>query len=291
MMVFVLGSFAQELLLAQSFNAPQSINGVINQYVAVTAINNAPAADCSFLSSIDVTSAAGFLPGDYVMIIQMQGGTIDRSNTPAFGSISSMGNAGNYEFNEIHSIAGNRLFFRSQLANVYTVSGRVQVVRVPEYRAGATVTGGYVTAQPWNGATGGVIAMIVRGTLTLADSISASYQGFRGGGAFLSDDACPLPNYNTGFGSFAADYDAFFYPETVSPDFHGRKGEGILPNEVAYQRGKGAWSNGGGGGNAHDSGGGGGGNRSSGGRRPPGFSWAAAAGLANRATCSKAAVG
>jgi len=261
-----LGLGLSQLGLAQSFNTPQNINGVINRYVAVTAINNVMVVDCSFLSSIDVTSAVGFAAGDFVMIIQMQGGTIDRTNTTAFGGITAMGNAGNYEFNEIHSITGNRLFFRSQLANNYTVAGRVQVVRVPEYRAGATVTGGFVTAQPWNGASGGVVAMIVRGTLTLADSISASNQGFRGGAAFLSADACGRADYNIALGTFDADYDAFFYPETVAPNFHGRKGEGILPTEAAFQRGKGAWSNGGGGGNAHDSGGGGGGNRSSGGR-------------------------
>jgi hypothetical protein len=66
---------------------------VLNRYSAL-------AADASAGSSTLVVASAGGLalvPGDLVLVIQMQGAVIDSSDTATFGAIASYGGAGTYE--------------------------------------------------------------------------------------------------------------------------------------------------------------------------------------------------
>jgi gliding motility-associated-like protein len=219
----------------------QSIGGVINIYTPVLAFG---------CNSATVAGTAGFSIGDRVLLIQMKGATIDSSNSVAFGNILNYNDCGNYEIAVISSITGSTVFFQYQLLNSYTPSGRVQMIRIPQY-TNVTVSS-TLTCAPWNGSTGGVLIMEVSGTLTLNAGIDVSGKGFRGG------TGCTNPDGGCGSG-----YPDYYYP--VGSGFGAEKGEGISSISSARNGGRGALGNGGGGGNKHNSGGGGGGNYSMGG--------------------------
>jgi len=228
------------LLLSAAVSNAQ-ISGIINHYAPVTQIS---------CNTVTVASAAGFSAGDRVLIIQMKGAVINTTNTAAYGTIMNYGDCGHYEFANITSVSGNSITLQFSLVNTYTVSGIVQLVRVPQY-TNVTVSG-VLTAQTWNGATGGVLALEVSGTLTLNADINVSGKGFRGGAA------CSNPDGGCGSG-----YTNYAY--AVTSGFGAEKGEGITVVAANQDGGMGAAGNGGGGGNKHNSGGGGGGNSSAGG--------------------------
>ncbi|MBK8413641.1 MAG: PKD domain-containing protein [Bacteroidetes bacterium] len=233
-----------------------NISGVINHYVKV---NQLGGGNC--IDSLYVTSTAGFSVDDTVLLIQMKGATIDVSNTSNFGSVLNHGNSGNYEFSTVKSVSTGSLVLNTKLLNSYTATGSLQLVRVPSY-TNVTVTG-TLTAAPWNGQIGGVLALFANGSLALNGDIDASEKGFRGGSA---------PG-----GSFNCNQTAYFYP-TGSPN-GGSKGEGIAALVQDVKLG-GAQANGGGGGNNNNSGGGGGGNFSQGGRGGNQVLYAACTGMA-----------
>jgi hypothetical protein len=162
----------------------QNISGVVNSYVAVSAVT---------VNSATVTAIGPFQVGDKVLIIQMKGATITTSNTVAFGTITALGNAGNFEFATISSISGNTVTFSSNLCKTYTPSGKVQLVKVPVY-TNATIVG-TVTAQPWNGTTGGIVAIEATNSITFNANINVSGQGFLGGAVFTGWFGCNDPNY------------------------------------------------------------------------------------------------
>ena len=55
------------------------------------------------------------------------------------------------------------------------------MIRVPQYTTGTLTS--TLTATPWNGATGGLLAIDISGTLALGSStVSVNGLGFRGGG-------------------------------------------------------------------------------------------------------------
>lgn len=222
-------------------SAQATIGGTINLYTPVTSIG------CSQLS---VASSAGFAAGDRVLIIQMKGAGIDTSNTSQFGNVIQYNNSGNYEFATIASVSGNVINLSYTLINAYTVSGFVQLIRVPQY-ASPTVSS-VLTCAPWNGSTGGVLVLEASGTLTLNADIDVSGKGFRGG------TQCTNPDGGCGSG-----YSDYYY--AVSSGFGAEKGEGIAMVSSPKRGGRGALGSGGGGGNKHNSGGGGGGNFSAGG--------------------------
>ena len=227
----------------------QSISGVVNTYAAVTNIPvcNPCLNTCNY---VDVTSSTGFAVGDKVLVIQMKGATTDLSNTAFFGTIQSVGNAGLYEYKTIASITGSTLTFTSPLYNTYDVPGLVQVVTVPQY-VNVTVTG-KLTAQPWNGATGGILVFDVSGTLTLNADVDVTALGFRGG--IGASNGTIYPN----------DEKDYFYTGTIY-EKAAPKGEGIAVMVPGYELGRGGYANAGGGGNAHNGGGGGGSNAGAGG--------------------------
>jgi len=222
------------------------ISGVINHYAAVTAIDG-----CQ--NSATLANTSGFIPGMTVLLIQMKGATINTSNAAAFGDITDIGQAGRFEKATIASLSGNTVFFQNALVNTYDTGGSVQLVDVPVYEA-ATVAG-TLSAAPWNGQTGGVLALEVTGTLALQADLDVSGQGFRGGIAEISaSNEC----------SWLLSINGYAYGPN---DWRGAaKGEGIAGFAASQQAGRGAQANGGGGGNDHNSGGGGGANVSAGGK-------------------------
>jgi len=236
-------------LLSNVLLAQTNISGIINTYAAVVNIPvcNPCASTCNY---VDVASTTGFSVGAKVLIIQMQGATTDLSNTATFGSITSYGNAGYYEFQTISSLTATRLTFSSTLYNTYDVAGAVQVITVPQYTS-ATVTA-KLTAMPWNGSTGGILAFDVSGTLTLNANVDVNATGFRGGLSASNGTTYPY------------DQTDYFYPGAIY-EKAAPKGEGIAQMIAGYELGRGSYANAGGGGNAHNGGGGGGANGGAGG--------------------------
>lgn len=218
----------------------QSISGVVNIYAPVTAITNC---------TITLPTTSGFSAGDRILVIQMQGATIDQSNSAGFGTIINTNNAGNFEFATVTAVAPTTLALKNRLVRAYTPSDHVQAIRVASFTDITVI--GTVTCPQWNGSTGGVVALEVTGTMTLNGAIDASGLGFRGG---------TIANVPTVCGGTNLD---FFYP--AGSLMGANKGEGIAAAQAAWTCGRGAIANGGGGGNNHNGGGGGGANFGAGG--------------------------
>lgn len=203
---------------------PNPLTGIINTYYP--GCPDSPGTVAAGATSVTVGTPAGaatlMAVGNLALVIQMQDGDIDDSNTDSYGNgvgggtasgSSMIDSAGLYEYVRITAISGgvnNHTFtfqgtgtgggllnsYRASLADS-TAGGHgqysFQVIRVPQY-LNATV-GAALTAKPWggpllinsgndrNGMTGGVLAFDVAGTLTLASqTINVSGRGFRGGG-------------------------------------------------------------------------------------------------------------
>mgnify|MGYP001627236615 CR=1 FL=1 len=220
--------------------AQTRLSGVINQYTVVTR-----QIGCD--SAITVTDASGFATGDRTLLIQMKGAQIHEGNDAAFGSVIDLHSAGHYEFLTILSVNGQTITFTTGFVHAYDPDHSVQLVRVPVYDE--AIVEQSVVAKPWDGATGGIVALEVRGLLTLAAPISADSAGFRGGRTTGMLFGC---------------YDTAWVGDR-STNRAGGKGEGpvtwpYLPSH------RGPMLLGGGGGNGHNAGAGGGGNGGRGGR-------------------------
>ena len=215
----------------------QSIGGIVNTYVAVTNITP---------NSVTVTSSNGFAVGDRVLLIQMKGATINQTNTASFGQVTAIGSAGNFEFTNIASITGTTITFVSNLCKPFSVAGKLQLIRVPVYNQ-ATINA-VVTASPWNGSIGGVVAIEATTSLTFNNIIDVSGKGFVGGAVTTGWFACNDPNFASA-GTNA-----------------GKKGEGIAVAPLNLEGNRAPLANGGGGSNSGNPGAGGGANGGVGGR-------------------------
>ncbi len=213
-----------------------NISGIVNDYTAVSAI------DCDNI--LTVTDASAFAAGDKVMLVQMQGATIDLSNTSSFGTITDYGSAGQYEINEVSSSGPGAVGLLYALENTYDFSAAVQLVRIPVYES-ALVTD-TVTCPAWDGSTGGIVAIMVNGALILEAPIMASGKGFSGGEEINYPDSCPVGLSFTG------------YRTSVLSGNGAPKGAGLAVVADSQRGGRGKLANGGGGGNDHNAGGGGG---------------------------------
>ncbi len=164
------------ILLAHSLLLAQNISGVINTYVHVIGIDTC-------LNTATVASEAGFAVGDRVLVIQMQGATIDTSNSATYGTVLSLGSAGLYEVATIDSFPDlTTIRFQNKLLNAYDPqNAAVQIVRIPQFTDVTVVD--TLRPLPWDPAsgTGGVLALEASGTLTLKAQVDASNCGFWGG--------------------------------------------------------------------------------------------------------------
>ncbi|HVS82196.1 MAG TPA: hypothetical protein VHE60_10720, partial [Pyrinomonadaceae bacterium] len=278
-----------------------TLAGVINTYYPGT--GNVSAGATSIPIGASTGAATAIANGDLLLVIQMQDAAINSTNTDSYGDgvggapasgSTSLNNSGRYEYVvatgpagatvPIRGAGGGGLLNSYNNANASGAQGqrRFQVVRIPQYSS-ATLGSG-LTAAPWNGSTGGILAFDVAGNLSLGSAtVSVDGMGFRGGGT---------RQLTGGSGGSNTDY------RNVSTNaFHGGKGEGIAgtPRYVydatfntvtdtgveGYPNGstaRGAPGNAGGGGtdgnptaNDENSGGGGGGNGGAGGQG--GNSW------------------
>lgn len=231
----------------------QNISGIINQYAAVSAISTI---NCH--ATLTVDSAQAFSTGDSVLIIQMKGALIDSSNGASFGTILSLQDCGNYEIASVQAVSGNTITLNESLTRTYTVSGKVQLVKVPAY-PNATISAP-LTCTPWNGNKGGILALTVSNTLTFNSDINLDGKGFRGG-TISNNPNGGCPANNTGYA-----FDLFLPANQWNNGGGAEKGESIVNLGSFLMGGRGPLASGGGGGNKHNTGGGGGGNFSSGGK-------------------------
>ncbi|NCU05394.1 MAG: T9SS type A sorting domain-containing protein [Chitinophagaceae bacterium] len=231
----------------------QSISGIVNSYHKATYYK-------SSYNGIHLQNISGLSINDRVLIIQMKGAVINESGSSSFGSITSLGGAGTYEFATICGFLNDTVLFKKRLVNTYDFTKAVQVIKVPVY-TDVTVSSAIVAGE-WNPVTetGGVLAIEASGTITLNAAIRADSAGFKGGGMFVN---------TTSSGRCGEESPSAWYyssSQSSNPNLGGApKGEGVsffIPNKE-YGRGK--QSNGGGGGNVDETGGGGGANYGTGG--------------------------
>jgi gliding motility-associated-like protein len=210
-----------------------------------------------------VDNATGFVAGDTILVIQMQGVGI-LTGLADYGNIQNfLGQPGMHEFMIVQSVntITREIVFRNNLLQTYDIAGNVQIIRVPYYNS-AVVTG-TLTCQAWDSVAkkGGVLALIVGRSVRLNADIDVSNKGFKGGSDAIGDGRCAMVD-----------------PLTINPSYPntflnaGLKGEGIaIRNDAGVLlaplnvKGQGPNFTGGGGGNGRFSGGGGGSNHGAGG--------------------------
>jgi PKD repeat protein len=223
------------------------IGGIINKYARVNIVDTC-------VMSVSVAEPNLFSVGGKVLIIQMNGATMQDRNNESFGILQSLKNTGKYEINQIDSIAGNIIYMKYKFLNPYLdQTGTTQLISFPSYNN--AVVNDTLKAKPWDGNSGGVIAFEAN-SVTLNMPIIASAVGFRGGAIKSYDECSPSSSYG----------DHYFDINSTSNDNGGVKGESIVSLIAGKECGRGAQMTGGGGGNNHKSGGGGGAHMSFGGQ-------------------------
>ena len=128
------------------------------------------------------TAALAF--GDLIMIIKVQGATINTTNTSLYGAVSAYNNAGQYELQLVKGVTGNVITLCSPLASTFNVGApqRVEVVRIPRLSA-LTINATFsLTGSAWTGGfTGGMpmgLDMPVFTTLPSGGAVG-NYKSFR----------------------------------------------------------------------------------------------------------------
>jgi gliding motility-associated-like protein len=236
------------------------------------------------------------LPGDVVLIIQIQGAVFNSSNSQLYGGNSNnngpdnlgatgytnLGSVGTYEFviaqNSVPltggvlqlsgacSTGGIQHTYINADANGQTGQARYQVVRIPRF-TNLTLQQN-MTTTAWNGTVGGILAFFVQDELNFNGySILADGKGFRGGyqnvrpsGANVTAIATTDIMLSSGKGEGICGTPRFLW-----------NGQDQVDNGASWigypggNYGRGAPGNAGGGGNTHNAGGGGGGGCGSGG--------------------------
>lgn len=241
------GTTSSSRLTSVSNNSTTRISGIVNDYASVVSMPDR--------RHLIVDATVSFAPGDLVLIVQMQGTAVDE-DVRDFGRIRSAGDAGAYEFARVASSENQRVRLQQPASKVYSPESGLQIVRVPEYEN--VIVEGRVTAGPWDGKKGGVVAIVASGTVKLDAEIDVRGAGFRGG--VVGHQVTVVPEY-------VADLVG-----PVDPERYGRKGEGIAGlGEGDNAAGRAPFANGGGGGGNHNAGGGGGAGGGCGG--PGGYSY------------------
>lgn len=206
-------------------------NTLVNTYYAGTAAGGVTGGNTVGYASASPRGAApAIAAGDLVLIIQMQDGTAgNNANTAAYAFPATA--AGIYEFARVVSVGVNVLNLSANLSNTYTQNTAAsnnqtyQVIRVPQYSTLTINAASSVVPSPWDGTSGGIVAVDVAGAFTNNGSIDVSYAGFRGNaGITLAGVAGAVAQTTAAFDRVQADTYAA----------HGGKGEGTAgtPNRA-----------------------------------------------------------
>lgn len=169
--------------------------------------------------TVPVSDATGLSVGDMVMIHQTKGT-----------------NAGVWERVVIASIDSNVLTVDQPLEHSYVDGGddQAQVIRVPQYRDCFVANGGELTANSWDGDTGGLAVLTCTNQFTLAGTVNVN-----------GNDSKTSPNYGVGIG-FSGGIGKFGGEGTAEEG----EGTGTGGQGGSMSQGCNGQSNGGGGGHA-----------------------------------------
>jgi mucin-19 len=276
---------------------PQTVSANPNANFPGTA--SVAAGNTSITLGARTGAATDINAGDLLLIIQMQGATINSTQTNQYGDGGGDGTvqdntgdaargsgsaiAGTYEFAVATNTVGagsGTVSLSAPLQNSYVNAAasatqgqqRFQVIRVPQYSS-ATLSG-TIQAAPWDGTSGGVLVMDVAGELALGSAtIDGAGRGFRGGGGVNQSAICTAsagaaactdyraPNANPARGAFKGEGIAGTPALVYSSAAVANSGSATGADGYPNgDRARGAPANAGGGGNQHNAGGGGGGN-------------------------------
>ncbi len=234
-------SFAISSLICfgSHIHAQTQLSGIVNRYAKVIELD-------SCLNELVVDTIEGFSIGDTLLLVQMQGVPPDSSLQYDYLPPE---NSGRCELITISAINGNRIGLEEYLLFQYDTRYSVQVVSVI-YAHGDCQIVDTVRPKPWNGDTGGIVYLVVDGSLKMVTDIDATGCGFRGGRRSLDTTVISYTGLHCSYES----------------GYAGEKGESLTKTAIGFGAGRGFFLNGGGGGNGHNSGGGGGGNVGKGGQ-------------------------
>ncbi|MBM7114811.1 adventurous gliding motility protein AgmC [Archangium primigenium] len=228
-----------------------SANGtLVNAYAPLTAPVARKALALPVGPCVGNVSGACFAEGDLVLVFQTTGLTPPPVSGDRAALELSASAVGRWEFARVTAVTPTSLGLSVPLVRDYPVAG-TQVIRVPEYTTVTVAAGASITASPWNGGLGGVVALLATGTVENQGTISADIAGFRGGQYVAKDlSARGCSGLDEGAAGGA------------------QKGEGLAgPDRYgSTQTGRGNVANGAGGAVCFRSGGGGGGNGGEGGQ-------------------------
>ena len=285
--------------LTLSAQRGKDLNGSLSGTVVINTYTNLTVDVVLNATSLTVASnamtggafgATALAPGDLILIIQMQGASIDTDNAampgnnfayptefswPAnwadptaqflYGKVNALNGAGKFQYAEVASISGGTIInVDCPLLTAFSATGKTQVVRIPRYNDLLLNATAVVNPLTWSGTVGGVVAIEVNGTLTLTagSKISASGFGFRGGAVNMTSTSTNSTNSVGSVSYYAVNNNISVPFQAIGT---GAKGESIAGSNTDYltisaNAGRGSIANGGGGGSEHNSGGGGGSN-------------------------------
>ncbi|MES2678886.1 MAG: hypothetical protein V4635_03335, partial [Bacteroidota bacterium] len=101
---------------------------IVNQYSPVSASISIGSSSLSIAS----TSIISLCEGDLIMVYQAQGATLNFTNTALYGDINAYNSAGFYEFKYVQGVAGSVIFTQTTFTNAYALTGKPQVIKVPQ---------------------------------------------------------------------------------------------------------------------------------------------------------------
>jgi hypothetical protein len=146
-------------------------------------------------TTIGVASATGLAAGDEILLINMQ------------GTSGASEYVGNYEFLRIDSVSGTSLYLTSSVQKSYGganfASQKVVAQRVPQWTNVTISSGVSLTANAWNGTSGGIIVFRATGTVDVQSgaTISASGLGYAGGAGGTTNGGTNGESYDGSVGS------------------------------------------------------------------------------------------
>ena len=182
--------------------APTVVSGNVNLSTATltpgrTCVSEAPAFDVTGLTATTATVAAAptgdcLVTGDEVLLVNLQGA-------------GAAPNTGNWELLKVAGVSGSTVTFTAPKTRDYggasdggsgdtNIGGgateqKVALVRLPQLGHLTVNAGTTLTAAPWNGKTGGIVALRAA-KLTVNGTISAAGLGYRSGRWSQDDTNC-----------------------------------------------------------------------------------------------------
>ena len=205
------------------FTVP-ALNTVVNRYAVVVA--DIKPGDKSLKVTLLGLTALAPVVDDLLMIMQMQGATLDFTDTINYGTVTNYNGAGRFEFvtvTAVDAVTGtiSVAACNGGIRNAYSMAAHTQVVRVPQYTTLTVPTNTSIVAPGWDGNVGGIVAIHAKTSVALTGNIDVTGKGFRPG---LLDNLTTPPGASQpifrgvmaeqggekgeGIGGYSADYDA-----------------------------------------------------------------------------------